>query len=218
MNTEQAYDQWAAQYDTDRNRTRDLEAVALRKVVERNPAGHCLEIGCGTGKNTEWLVTQCAHVTAVDFSAGMLARAKEKVTSERVHFHQADILQPWTFVDGLYDLVVFSLVLEHIADLDPILLEAGNVLKPCGLVYIGELHPFKQYGGTKARFGTDGGTQVVPCFDHHISDFTQAARRAGLHMVELQEYFDDDDRSAPPRLLVIRLVKPNAGDPAGSSL
>ena len=38
---------------------------------------HCLELGCGTGKNSAWLVTKGA-VTAVDFSEGMLAIAKEK--------------------------------------------------------------------------------------------------------------------------------------------
>ena len=135
MNTEQAYDRWAAQYDTNFNRTRDLEAFALRETVGKITADRCLEIGCGTGKNTEWLATHCAHVTAVDFSTEMLARAKEKVTSEHVRFHQTDIQQPWTFVDGLYDLVTFSLVLEHIADLDPVMLEVAHVLKPSGHVY-----------------------------------------------------------------------------------
>ena len=33
MNTEEAYDQWADQYDTNKNRTRDLEAVALRATI-----------------------------------------------------------------------------------------------------------------------------------------------------------------------------------------
>ncbi len=205
MNTEQAYDQWADQYDTNKNRTRDLEAVALRATIAHIAAERCLEIGCGTGKNTEWLVTHCGHVTAVDFSAEMLARAKGKITSDRVTFLQADILRPWTFAQGLYDLVTFSLVLEHIPHLDLILREAANVLKPDGHVYLGELHPFKQYDGTKARFTTEKGTHVVPCFDHHVSDFTQAAARAGLKLLDLQEYFDDDDRSVAPRLLVLVL-------------
>ena len=207
MNTEQAYDQWAAQYDSNRNRTRDLEAIALRKVLSGIPADRCLEIGCGTGKNTEWLVEHCAHVTAVDFSSEMLARAKEKVVSDRAIFRQADILQPWTFVDRLYDLVTFSLVLEHIPDLGPVLREAANALRPGGHVYIGELHPFKQYSGTKARFELDSRTQVAPCFDHHISDFTAAAIAADLRVRDVQEHFDDNDRSVPPRVLVLVLEK-----------
>jgi SAM-dependent methyltransferase len=144
----------------------------------------------------------------------MLEVARAKISAmpgqarhDIVRFHQADILQPWTFAEGLYDLVTFSLVLEHIADLGPVMREVAHVLKPGGQVYIGELHPFKQYGGTKARFETDGGTQVVPCFDHHISDFIAAAVAAGLHLSDVQEYFDADDRSTPPRVLVVVLSK-----------
>lgn len=207
MNIQEAYDQWAEQYDTNVNRTRDLEAVALRRTLAKIKVERCLEIGCGTGKNTAWLVEHCADVTAVDFSSEMLARAKEKFAPGRVRFVQADITEPWNFVDGTYDLVSFSLVLEHIADLDDILSKAAQCLTPGGHLYIGELHPFKQYGGTKARFDTGHGTHVVPCFDHHISDFTGAAGRAGMKVLELNEYFDADERSTAPRILALLLTR-----------
>ena len=58
MNTREAYNKWSEQYDTNINRTRDLEAVALRKTLSVIPFKRCLEIGCGTGKNTEWLVNR----------------------------------------------------------------------------------------------------------------------------------------------------------------
>lgn len=208
METQKAYDLWAAQYDTDRNRTRDLEAIALRETVADFAVSRCLEIGCGTGKNTEWLATHCGHVSAVDFSREMLALARKKVTSEKVRFVEADITQPWTFLDGTYDLITFSLVLEHVEDLEPVLEKAAKKLAPGGHVYIGELHPFKQYGGTKARFGTGHGVQEVNCFNHHVSDFMHAALKAGLAILHVKEYFDDDDRSVPPRLLVIALIQP----------
>lgn len=207
MHIDKAYDRWAAQYDTDRNRTRDLEALALRKTLTQIHVSRCLEIGCGTGKNTEWLLEHCTHVTAVDFSTQMLALARKKITSAKVRFQHADILQPWTFVEGPYDLITFSLVLEHVEDLNPILRRAADTLVPGGHIYIGELHPFKQYGGTKARFSTDQGVQEVNCFNHHVSDFARAARDAGLVVQRMDEFFDDDDRSMPPRLLVILLSR-----------
>ena len=207
MDTRKAYDHWSGQYDTNRNRTRDLEGVALREVLEGPTIDRCLEIGCGTGKNTAWLATRCAHITAVDLSAGMLDLARSKINAPHVSFHQADILQPWTFTDGLYDLVTFSLVLEHIEDLGPVMRKVFEVLAPGGRVYIGELHPFKQYSGTKARFETEQGTQVVPCFDHHISDFVRAAKDAGLKVEDMLEFFDADEIGRPPRVLVLLLRK-----------
>lgn len=70
-------------------------------------------------------------------------------------------------------------------------------------MYVGELHPFKQYGGTKARFSTGEGTEVVTCFGHHVSDFVTAAQQAGLKFAELKEYFDDGERAGVPRVLVM---------------
>ncbi|WP_276088811.1 class I SAM-dependent methyltransferase [Pedobacter sp. JY14-1] len=207
MNTKQAYNIWAAQYDTNDNKTRDLEGLALKLTLASAPFHKVLEIGCGTGKNTEWLINRAALITAVDLSDQMLARAKDKVVSNRVQFKQADITSRWNFRDGLYDLVTFSLVLEHIENLDYIFNEVSKSLNPGGYVYIGELHPFKQYSGTKARFDTEEGRQVVDCFNHNVSDFIQAGKKHGLSLVDLEEYFDDNDRSEIPRILTILLKK-----------
>ena len=56
MDTRQAYNLWSKQYDENINKTRDLEARAFRETLESYDFKYCLEIGCGTGKNTEWLL------------------------------------------------------------------------------------------------------------------------------------------------------------------
>jgi len=210
MDTKQAYDTWSQQYDTNINRTRDLEAQALRAGLANVSFDACLEIGCGTGKNTVWLMEKARHITAVDLSDNMLAKAKEKIDSSRVVFTQADITKPWSFRDRLYDLVSFSLVLEHIGDIDPVFGEASRSLNSGGYMYIGELHPFKQYTGTKARFDTEEGRQVVDCFTHNISDFIQAARKHGMVLLDANEYFDDNDRTEIPRILALLFKKAGA--------
>jgi len=207
MNTKQAYNIWAAEYDTKDNKTRDIEALALKLSLASIPFNKVLEIGCGTGKNTEWLIEKAALITAVDFSEQMLARAKDKINSNRVLFKQADITSRWNFRDGLYDLVTFSLVLEHIDNLDYVFNEVSKSLNPDGYVYIGELHPFKQYNGIKARFETEEGRQIIDSFNHNVSDFIQAGKKHGLNLVYLDEYFDDNDRSQIPRILTILLKK-----------
>lgn len=207
MNTQQAYDAWAAQYDTNVNRTRDLEALALRTTLAAIPFSRCLEIGCGTGKNTAWYTGKAQSVTAVDQSEAMMALAREKINATNVTFVQGDIQQPWNFVQQPYDLVAFSLVLEHIEDLHSVLEKAAAALQPGGHVYIGELHPFKQYTGSQARFETTQGIQLVPCFNHHISDFVEAGKQNGLALVDMEEYFDEDDRKGLPRILTLVLRK-----------
>ena len=205
MSVQKAYDSWSDQYDSNINKTRDLEATALRETLANIEFDSCLEIGCGTGKNTAWLLTKAKSITAVDLSIEMLAKAKQKINSEQVHFIQADILQDWNFVSTKYNLVSFSLVLEHIEDLEPIFNKVSKIIAAGGYVYIGELHPFKQYSGSKARFNTDEGEQIVSCFNHNISDFIKAAKQFGFGLVNMDEYFDEDDRNSIPRILTILL-------------
>ena len=207
MDPKQAYNSWASQYDTNENKTRDLEASALRNMLATISFNSCLEVGCGTGKNTEWLVQKAEHVTAVDFSEEMLFRAKEKIRSTNVEFRQADINGEWNFTEKSFDLITFSLVLEHIENLDHIFKEAYKKLNVGGHVYIGELHPFKQYMGSKARFETSEGLQIVQCYNHHVSDFIQSAKKYGLGLIGLDEYFDDGDKTSFPRILTLVLQK-----------
>jgi ubiquinone/menaquinone biosynthesis C-methylase UbiE len=207
MTIKEAYDIWAKQYDTNNNRTRDLEAVALRQTLSPIVFNSCLEIGCGTGKNTAWLHTRAKETVAIDFSDQMLAKAKEKIQNDAVVFHQADITAEWNFAKRKFDIVVFSLVLEHIEDLEKIFEKTAKVLIENGYVYIGELHPFKQYAGTKARFDTEDDTTVLTCYDHAISDFTNAAKKYGFDILELNEFFDDANKKSIPRILTLLLRK-----------
>ncbi len=119
MNIQKAYNQWAAKYDSNENKTRDLEDVALRSLLKHLQFNHCLEIGCGTGKNTEWLVTKAHKLTAVDLSPEMLVKAKQKIVAQNAIFHEGDITKEWHFASNGHDLITFSLVLEHIEDLEP---------------------------------------------------------------------------------------------------
>lgn len=207
MDVKQAYNIWAGQYDTDNNKTRDLEALSLRTTLDNFQFDNCLEIGCGTGKNTEWLISKVNQITAVDLSEEMIARAKQKIKTDKVRFIQADILKEWSFVNEQYDLVTFSLVLEHIENLNHIFNSVSNVLRPNGIVYIGELHPFKQYTGSKARFETAAGHQTVPCYNHNISDFTSSAKAHGFEIIDIAEYFDENDWTTIPRILTLILRK-----------
>ena len=207
MSIQQAYNQWSEQYDSNINKTRDLEALALRETLSNIQFSNCLEIGCGTGKNTAWLLNKANEITAVDLSGNMLAKAKEKINSNKVQFVQADILESWTFAAQQYELISFSLMLEHIEDLDAAFSKAFAACISGGYVYMGELHPFKQYAGSKARFETAAGTEVVECYNHHISDFVHAATQNGFVIESINEYFDEDDRTTIPRILTMLFKK-----------
>lgn len=200
MSIRKTYNTWAKSYDEMINKTRDLEAKALRETITSH-FNNIVELGCGTGKNTSWLLEKCESLIALDFSEEMLAKARKKISSEKVSFKQHDLSKSWNIKEESTDLICCSLVLEHIEDLDSIFKKAAEILKKDGQFYIGELHPFKQYAGSKARFETDEGIQELEVFVHHITDFTDAAFNHGFKLLEMKEWFDGNDRKGLPRLV-----------------
>ena len=207
MNIKEAYQEWSHQYDTNENKTRDLEAIALRSVLSKLELNKVLEFGCGTGKNTVWFEKNAKEILSADFSEAMISKAAEKIKSTKVQFAIADINEPWIFTKEKFDLVSFSLILEHIENIDEIFNKSNKVLHSGGYMYIGEFHPFKQYAGSKARYSTTEGEQLVTCYTHNVSDFTHAANKYGFSLIELEEWFDDNDRTQIPRILTLLFKK-----------
>jgi ubiquinone/menaquinone biosynthesis C-methylase UbiE len=134
MSVREAYNRWAEQYDDNRNRTRDLNMQCLRRADLPLAGARVFEAGCGTGLNTEFMVGQGARVVAMDFSEAMLERARARVGHADVRFEVGDITRRWPAEDASCDLVVVTLVLEHVEDLAPVFAQARRVLAEGGLL------------------------------------------------------------------------------------
>src|SRR5215212_9684010 len=130
-----AYDRWSRQYDDDQNATRDLDAFVLHQVPLHLAGARVLEVGCGTGKNSAWLVSQARELIALAFSPGMLDVARRRVRSSSARFVEHDITRPWPTDRRSIDVVVGNLVLEHVLDLVPVVQEAARVLRPGGQLF-----------------------------------------------------------------------------------
>lgn len=209
MSIAQAYNAWSDSYDTNENKTRDLDQKATQETLSRYDFQQVLELGCGTGKNTVFLLEKASRVTGVDFSEGMLAKAKAKINTPKVTFLQADITRLWPSTIPIVDLITCNLILEHISDLGFIFQQAGEKLIDEGLFFICELHPFKQYLGSKARFDTENGVQELEVYGHHVSEYLQKAKANGFELVELKEWFDESPTPEIPRLLAMVFRKSN---------
>lgn len=201
MKINQAYDIWSETYDTEDNTTRDLEKNAAQETLAKYSYAEVIELGCGTGKNTAWLVNKAQRVTAIDFSTKMLDRAKERIQVDNVQFVNRDITEPWSLPQSNADLISCSLTLEHVRSLDVIFREAFNVLRSLGKLYICELHPFRQYTGSKAKFTCNGQVNELEVHIHHVSDYVNGALATGFRLLELNEWFDERQKIDNPRLI-----------------
>ncbi|KAA3602850.1 MAG: class I SAM-dependent methyltransferase [Calditrichaeota bacterium] len=207
MKVEEAYNLWAKTYDSDSNKTRDLDKIVTRISLTNLEDKNILELGCGTGKNTEFLVENSKSVFAMDFSEKMLKVAKEKVKAENVTFKVQDLTKNWELQNETFDIVLGNLVLEHIENLKPIFQESFRVLKSNGILFLCELHPFKQIGGSKAKFSEE--EIRINSFIHDISEFISAGLEVGFELVECKEW--RKNKNSPleetPRLISFKFSK-----------
>ena len=210
----EAYDRWSASYDADRNATRDLDAAVLRRIPLDLDGRDVVELGCGTGKNTVWLAERARTVVGLDFSDGMLTRARERLAAQEhaasVRFVRHDVRDPWPATLASVDVVVGNLVLEHVEALAPVYAEAARVLRPGGQLLLCELHPERQRRGGQAHFtdAASGDTVHVPAHRHTVSEYVNDGLAAGLTLRHLGEWLEDgapDD--APPRLLSVLFTR-----------
>ena len=203
MNIKEAYNNWSDTYDSDRNLTRDLDRVITKKILANSKYKSVVEFGCGTGKNTIFLSKIADKVYATDFSSGMLEKAKAKINSPKVIFTVADITKQWIYDEESADLVICNLVLEHIENLQHIFSEAYRILTEGGYFFISELHPFRQYKGTKANFQKDREVIEIQAFLHHTSDFFNIGKDRGFVVDLFQEFWHEQDRdkNKPPRII-----------------
>jgi malonyl-CoA O-methyltransferase len=201
MNVKEAYAEWSHTYDEDHNLTRDLDEEVMRQtfIGKRYPA--VLEIGCGTGKNTELLARIADRVQALDFSEAMIERARRRSSTSNVTFAIADLTTRWPIEDDSINLISCNLVLEHIEDLLFIFAEAARVLATDGQFFVDELHPFRQYRGTLASFQRNGETQTIQAFVHDVTDFIDAALNNNLALEAIKEWRHAEDQDKPPRLI-----------------
>lgn len=207
MNVEKSYNTWSETYDEDENHTRDLDQTITKETLQNFRVKSILEIGCGTGKNTILLAQVGEKVKALDFSEGMINRAKEKLKLENVNFLVANITNPWPCENESVDLISCNLVLEHIKDLSFIFSEAFRCLTKGGQFFISELHPFRQYQGKKACFQQNDEITEITAFVHNLSDFNNAAKSNSLKLKNIDEHWHESDKNKAPRLISFTFEK-----------
>lgn len=101
---------------------------------ELNREMNVLELACGTGQLSYPLSGRVRLWEATDFSDAMIAEAKKKNTSRRLHFSVQDAMA-LPYAPESFDAVVISNALHIMPHPEKALSEIRRVLKPDGLLF-----------------------------------------------------------------------------------
>ena len=105
----------------------------LTLLHEATPSKKILELGCDTGRDTQFLVQQGFHVVATDISKDALIECALKAPAAKII--QLDLQDPFPFESCSFETIISSLSLHYFSlkKTQEILAEISRCLTPHGL-------------------------------------------------------------------------------------
>ncbi len=142
-NTSKDFDKEAAEWDSNPGRVKLAHDVGAAMIKEINFTNNMevIDFGCGTGLLTLKLQPLVKKITGIDNSRGMLTMLENKVKSQKlgnVNTQYVDFDKGHR-IEGLYDVVVSSMVLHHIPESLAVFKEWISLLRPNGQVCFADL-------------------------------------------------------------------------------
>jgi len=186
------YGQWVETYE--QNVEDAMDIALLEELTE--PCWPALrraaDLGCGTGRTGAWLRRKgVATIDGVDLTPEMLARARSRGVHDRLI--EGDVRETGLEA-GAYDLVIASLIDEHLPELRPFYDEAWRLAEPGALCVVVAFHPhFIMTTGMPTHFTSASGEPVaIATHVHLLSDHVMAGLGAGWRLAEMREGLVDE--------------------------
>jgi ubiquinone/menaquinone biosynthesis C-methylase UbiE len=137
------FDEAAARWDDEPRRVALMKAIGEKIVTEVGPrmGMNVLDYGCGTGLVSLYLLPHVRHVTGADNSPGMLDVLRKKIAEGGIQNMEAVQLDLERDVvpEGRYQMVVVSMAMHHIGNVQKVLGAFYQLLEPGGRLCLADL-------------------------------------------------------------------------------
>jgi SAM-dependent methyltransferase len=186
------YAEWAGSYEESVEDALDLDLLDALSAVPWRSMRRAADLACGTGRTAAYLRRRgVAAIDGVDLTPEMLVRARTRGAHDRLVL--ADVADTG-LAAAAYDLVVTSLVDEHLPELGPLYGEAFRLARPGGAFVLVGLHPhFLMATGMPTHFHRESGAAVaIETHVHLLGEHASAALAAAWTLAELRERVVDD--------------------------
>jgi len=189
---QKGYDLWAPNYAHEDNPIRHLERSNLRRILPAGKYKSVLDVGCGTAETLRTFSREGDVIAlGIDISMNMLRQAR-KTQRDSINNHlfcASTVAIP--FAANTFDLVLSSLVLGYVQDLQAAVAELARVAKIGGDIYISDFHPFGNLMGWNRSFWIREQGKAIECHVsnhlHLYEDYHAAFQNAGLLVTAMHE-------------------------------
>jgi ubiquinone/menaquinone biosynthesis C-methylase UbiE len=190
----EAYDIWSEHYDSQPGNLmlaldNEIFSALLTRLHLENKM--IADIGCGTGRHWKKLYSRKPSVVAgFDVSAGMLKNLILKypgaVTRQIIDNRFANV------PDACFDVIVTTLTIAHIADIDEAIAAWSRILRPGGDLIITDFHPETLAKGGSRSFTHRGKTLSVVNYIHPLDEVIGTFRKHNLVLqVKVERSIDE---------------------------
>jgi ubiquinone/menaquinone biosynthesis C-methylase UbiE len=193
-NAVDAYDLWAEHYDAQPgNLMLDLDELVFSDLL-RGIDLQCkqvADIGCGTGRHWHKLLQNNPfNLTGFDVSRGMLNRLQAKFPEVYTYIITDNL---FSYVpDAMYDVIVSTLTVAHIENLDEAMQAWCRILKKTADIIITDFHPNALAFGGKRTFEYHNAQIAVRNFVHYIADIKEVLLKHNFRVIKIDERIVDE--------------------------
>ncbi len=133
-----------------------LERPMMRSMVPRPLTDRTvLDLGCGSGAQCEWLLSEGAEVIGVDLSPSMVEAARRRCAG-RGQFFVADATDGIDLAPASVDGVTAALVFDYFEDWTRALAGLRPILRPNGWIVLSDGHPSWVLGSGRMNYFDTG--------------------------------------------------------------
>lgn len=118
----------------------------LAAFLDPQPDSHILDIACGNGLTSRRLAALGVNVTAFDFSANLIEKAKARSThhASQIMYHVMDATAESALLalgEGKFDSALSNMALFDMPEIEPLFKALHRLLKPNGVFVFSLMHP-----------------------------------------------------------------------------
>ena len=157
--------------------------AALVALLDPQPGQHVFDIACGNGLTSRRLAALGAQVTALDFSANLIGKAKTRSSNYQslITYHVVDATDKQQLLalgPQPYDAALSNMALFDMADIETLFRTLPRLLQPGGIFVFSLKHPaFKNASSMhgKEEFD-DGEIKTVYGWTERLKSLLQVTR------------------------------------------